>query len=112
MLRFFAHVPHRRIAGRVGYRRVALVVVAVVWAAQPNLPTWTEGRCAPRVCVGGAGMPMPEEAAMAKPWRCRLRLHRLQRIRSPDGQWYRECRDCGTELIDRYKEGPPPTAIG
>jgi hypothetical protein len=55
---------------------------------------------------------MRKEAAMAKSWRCRLRLHRWQRIRGPDGQWYRECRDCGTELIDRYKEGPPPTAIG
>jgi len=39
---------------------------------------------------------------MAKSWRCRLRLHRWQRLRGPDGQWYRECRDCGTELIDRF----------
>jgi hypothetical protein len=45
---------------------------------------------------------------MAKPWRCRLRLHRWQRLRGPDGQWYRECRDCGTQLINRYKEGPRP----
>jgi hypothetical protein len=45
---------------------------------------------------------------MDKSWRCRLRLHRWQRLRGPDGQWYRECRDCGTELIDRYKEGPRP----
>jgi hypothetical protein len=59
----------------------------------------------------GPVWPMPEEAAMAKSWRCRLRLHRWQRIRGPDGQWYRECRDCGTQLIDRYREGPPPTAI-
>jgi hypothetical protein len=48
---------------------------------------------------------------MAKSWRCRIRLHRWQRIRGTDGQWYRECRDCGRQLIDRYKEGPPPTAI-
>ena len=39
-------------------------------------------------------------------------LHRWQRIRGPDGQWYRKCYDCGTQLIDRYKEDPPPTAIG
>jgi hypothetical protein len=65
----------------------------------------------PRGVLAGPVRPMPEEAAMAKSWRCRLRLHRWQHIRGPDGQWYRECRDCGTELIDRYKEGPPPTAI-
>ena len=62
------------------------------------------------VALDASVWPMPEEAAMAKAWRCRLRLHRWQRIRGPDGQWYRECRDCGTQLIDRYKEGPPPTA--
>jgi hypothetical protein len=49
---------------------------------------------------------------MATPWRCRVRLHRWQRIRGPDGQWYRECLGCGAQRIDRYKEGPPPTAIG
>jgi hypothetical protein len=41
---------------------------------------------------------------MAKSWRCRIRLHRWQRLRDPDGQ-YRECCDCGTKLIGRYKEG-------
>ena len=46
---------------------------------------------------------------MAKSWRCRIRLHRWQRLRGPEGQWYR---DCGTHVIDRYKEGPPPAAIG
>jgi hypothetical protein len=65
----------------------------------------------PMVALDASVWPMPEEVAMAKSWRCRLRLHRWQRIRGPDGQWYRECRDCGTQLIDRYKEGPPPTAI-
>jgi hypothetical protein len=55
--------------------------------------------------------PMPKEAAMAKPWRCRLRLHRWQRLRGANGQWYRECRDCGKERIDIYKEGPRPTSL-
>jgi hypothetical protein len=55
--------------------------------------------------------PMPKEAAMAKPWRCRLRLHRWQRLRGANGQWYRECRGCGKERIDIYKEGPRPTSL-
>jgi hypothetical protein len=53
--------------------------------------------------------PMPKEAAMAKPWRCRLRLHRWQRLRGANGQWYRECRGCGKQRIDIYKEGPRPS---
>jgi hypothetical protein len=52
---------------------------------------------------------MRKEAAMAKPWRCRLRLHRWQRLRSADGQWYRECRGCGKQHINVYKEGAKPT---
>jgi len=35
-----------------------------------------------------------KEAAMTKPWRCRLRIHRWQRLRNPEGGWYRECRGC------------------
>ena len=27
---------------------------------------------------------------MAKPWRCRVRLHCWQRLRGPKGQWYRD----------------------
>ena len=50
----------------------------------------------------------PKEAAMAKPWRCRLRLHRWQFLRGADGQRYRECRGCGKQRIDVYKEGPGP----
>ena len=38
-----------------------------------------------------------KEAAVTKPWRCRLRLHRWQRLRNPEGGWYRECRRCGTQ---------------
>jgi hypothetical protein len=35
-----------------------------------------------------------KEATMAKPWRCRLRIHRWQRIHNPEGGWYRECLRC------------------
>jgi hypothetical protein len=51
-------------------------------------------------------MAYTREAAMAKPWRCSLRLHRRQRLRGVNGQWYRECRGCGKERIDIHKEGP------
>ena len=37
---------------------------------------------------------MAKEAAMSIPWRCRLRLHRWQRLRNPEGGWYRECLRC------------------
>jgi hypothetical protein len=50
-----------------------------------------------RVALNEPARLMPKEAAMAKPWRCRLRLHRWQRLRNPQGGWYRECRRCGTQ---------------
>jgi hypothetical protein len=50
-----------------------------------------------RVALNEPARLMPKEAAMAKPWRCRVRLHRWQRIRNPQGGWYRECLDCGTQ---------------
>ena len=28
---------------------------------------------------------------------CRLGLHRWQKLRRPDGSWYRHCRACGAE---------------
>jgi predicted cupin superfamily sugar epimerase len=43
---------------------------------------------------------MPKEAAMAKPWRCRIGEHRWQRLRNPEGGWYRECQSCGTQRDD------------
>ena len=55
---------------------------------------------------------MHKEAAMAKPWRCRLRLHRWQFLRGADGQRYRECRGCGKQRIDVYEEGPGPMIGG
>jgi len=45
-----------------------------------------------------------KEAAMATPWRCRLRFHYWQRLRNPQGGWYRECRGCGTQR-DGYGGG-------
>jgi hypothetical protein len=39
---------------------------------------------------------MAKEATMAKPWRCRLRLHRWHIQKDYQGKPYRECRDCGT----------------
>jgi hypothetical protein len=65
-----------------------------------------------RVALSEPARLMSKEDAMAKPWRCRVRLHRWQRLRGANGQWYRECRGCGKERIDWYKEGPPPPAIG
>ena len=56
------------------------------------------------VALDASVWPMPEEAVMAKFWRCRVRLHRWQRMRGPDGQWYRECRDCGTQLMESGQE--------
>jgi hypothetical protein len=53
----------------------------------------------------------PKEATMAKPWRCRVRLHRWQFLRGAEGQRYRECRDCGKQRIDIYKEGPRPSGM-
>jgi hypothetical protein len=49
-----------------------------------------------------------EEAEMAKTWRCRVRLHRWQRLHNPQGGWYYECVKCGTQQ-DRGSMGPPNT---
>jgi hypothetical protein len=53
---------------------------------------------------------MPKETTMAKPWRCRLRLHRWQRLRNPEGGWYRECRGCGKQRFGTG--GGTPNTIG
>jgi hypothetical protein len=40
---------------------------------------------------------------MAKPWLCRIGRHRWQRLRNPEGGWYRECTgadDNGPALAD------------
>jgi hypothetical protein len=64
-----------------------------------------------RIALSEPARLKPKEAAMAKPWRCRLRLHRWQRIRGPEGRRYRECRDCGTQQDLSGEGGPPPPGI-
>ena len=51
-----------------------------------------------------------KEADMARPWRCRVRLHRWQRLHNPHGGWYRECRECGKQ--DDFTHRGPPNTIG
>jgi len=48
-----------------------------------------------RLALVDPGRHLTKEAAMAKRWRCRFRLHRWQTKRGPTGQPYRECRYCG-----------------
>jgi hypothetical protein len=50
-------------------------------------------------------------ATMTTPWRCGLRLHASSACAAPDGQWYRECRSCGKQRINIYKEGPRPSSL-
>jgi len=50
-----------------------------------------------------------EEATMAKPWLCRIGRHRWQRLRNPEGGWYRECTRCGQQ---RNVPGGPPSMAG
>ena len=57
------------------------------------------------------------EPAMAKPWRCRLRLHRWQRLRGPDGSRYRSvatANAAGPTATGgpRPQGSPRPTATG
>ena len=40
---------------------------------------------------------LAKEATMAKPLLCRIGRHRWQRLRNPQGGWYRECRECGPQ---------------
>jgi hypothetical protein len=53
---------------------------------------------------------MPKETTMAKPWRCRIGRHRWQRLRNPEGGWYRECRGCGKQRFGTG--GGTPNTIG
>jgi hypothetical protein len=62
-----------------------------------------------RVALNEPARLMPKEATVAKPWRCRIRLHRWQRIRNPKGGRYRECRDCGKQ---QDSSGSPPSMAG
>jgi len=62
-----------------------------------------------RVALNDPARLLPKEATMAKPWRCRIRLHRRQHLRNPEGGWYRECRGCGQQ---RDVIGKPPSMAG
>jgi hypothetical protein len=62
-----------------------------------------------RVALNEPARLTPKEAAMAKLWRCRIRFHRWQRLRNPEGGWYRECRDCGEQ---KDASGSPPSMAG
>jgi hypothetical protein len=50
-----------------------------------------------------------KEATMTKPFLCRIGRHRWQRLRNPEGGWYRECRGCGSQ---RSGLGGGPGGIG
>jgi hypothetical protein len=52
---------------------------------------------------------LSEEATMAKPLLCRIGRHRWQRLRNPEGGWYRECRGCGKQ---RHGMGGPSSSGG
>ena len=62
-----------------------------------------------RVALNDPARLLSKEATMAKPWRCRIQLHRWQRLRNPEGGWYRECRNCGQQ---RNVPGGPPSMAG
>ena len=63
-----------------------------------------------RVTLTESARLLSKEATMAKPWRCRIGRHRWQRLRNPEGGWYRECRRCQKQqdLEDTPKVFPSP----
>ena len=50
-----------------------------------------------RVALNEPARLLSKEDAMTTPWRCRIRFHRWQRLRNPEGGWYRECLGCGRQ---------------
>jgi hypothetical protein len=64
-----------------------------------------------RVALSDPERLLSKEATMTTPWRCRLRLHRWQRLRNPEGGWYRECLGCGKQ-DDFTHRGPADTFGG
>jgi hypothetical protein len=40
---------------------------------------------------------LTQDAPLAKPLHCRLRIHRWQRLHNPEGGWYRQCLSCGEQ---------------
>src|ERR671911_436222 len=65
-----------------------------------------------RVALSEPGRLARKEAAMAKPWHCRIGKHRWQRLRNPEGGWYRECRGCGKQRVSSGGGQVPPTYAG
>ena len=63
-----------------------------------------------RAALAAPGWLTAKEAAMAKPWLCRIGRHRWQRLRNPEGGWYRECRGCGKQRFGTG--GGSPNTIG
>jgi len=45
---------------------------------------------------------------MAKSWLCRIGKHRWQRLRNPQGGWYRECRRCQKQRVSSGAGLPMP----
>jgi hypothetical protein len=64
-----------------------------------------------RVALSEPARLLSKEATMTTPWRCRLRLHRWQRLHNPQGGWYRECLGCGKQ-DDYLRRGPGDTFGG
>jgi hypothetical protein len=62
-----------------------------------------------RIALSEPEQLLSEEATMAKPFLCRLGRHRWQRLRNPEGGWYRECRGCGKQ---RHGIGGPSSSGG
>jgi hypothetical protein len=60
-----------------------------------------------RVALTEPARLMPKEAAMAKPWRCRIGLHRWRIEKDYQGKRYRECRQCGA--VSGTSMTPPGT---
>jgi hypothetical protein len=53
--------------------------------------------------------PPHKEATMAKPWLCRIGRRGWQRLRNPEGGWYRECGGCGKQRASSGGGQVPPT---
>ena len=62
-----------------------------------------------RVALSEPARLLRKEAAMAKPFLCRIGRHRWQRLHNPEGGWYHECRGCGKQ---RRSPGANPNTFG
>jgi hypothetical protein len=49
---------------------------------------------------------------LSRVWTLRVALTDPARLEPAEGQRYRECRGCGKQRIDVYKEGPGPCGTG